>query len=82
MYNNPALYDACTAHKIDDIPFYENWANDNGTILELACGTGRIAKHNRIRIQLYRPGFEFGFYRPLPFKFSKWKVHDRRYVRF
>ena len=46
MYNNPALYDACTAHKIDDIPFYEHWwANDNGTILELACGTGRIAKH-------------------------------------
>ena len=45
MYNNPALYDACTAHKIDDIPFYKNWANDYGTILELACGTGRIAKH-------------------------------------
>ena len=45
MYNNPALYDACTAHKIDDIPFYENWVNDNDTILELACGTGRIAKH-------------------------------------
>ncbi|HIA84207.1 MAG: class I SAM-dependent methyltransferase [Candidatus Neomarinimicrobiota bacterium] len=46
MYNNPALYDACTAHKIDDIPFYEHWAKQtNGPILELACGTGRIAKH-------------------------------------
>ncbi|HIB79171.1 MAG TPA: class I SAM-dependent methyltransferase, partial [Candidatus Marinimicrobia bacterium] len=41
MYNNPALYDACTAHKIDDIPFYEHWAKQtNGPILELACGTG------------------------------------------
>ena len=46
MYNNPALYDACTAHKIDDIPFYEHWAKQtNGPILELACGTGRVAKH-------------------------------------
>ena len=46
MYNNPALYDACTAHKIDDIPFYEHWAKQtNGPILELACGAGRIAKH-------------------------------------
>jgi len=46
MYNNPALYDACTAHKIDDIPFYEHWAKQiNGPILELACGTGRVATH-------------------------------------
>ena len=44
MYNNPDLYDACTKHKIDDIPFYQYWANKtNGSILELACGTGRVA---------------------------------------
>jgi SAM-dependent methyltransferase len=45
MYNNPALYNACTNHKIDDIPFYQYWAKEaNGSILELACGTGRVAK--------------------------------------
>ncbi|MBL7011244.1 MAG: class I SAM-dependent methyltransferase [Candidatus Marinimicrobia bacterium] len=45
MYKNPALYDACTAHKINDIPFYRHWAiKTNGTILELACGTGRVAE--------------------------------------
>ncbi len=45
MYNNPSFYDACTAHKIDDIPFYNHWAKEtNGAILELACGTGRVAK--------------------------------------
>lgn len=45
MYNNPALYDAYTQHKIDDLPFYEHWASEtNGSILELACGTGRVAE--------------------------------------
>ena len=45
MYNNPALYNACTNHKVDDIPFYQYWAKEaNGSILELACGTGRVAK--------------------------------------
>ena len=54
MYNNPALYDACTAHKIDDIPFYEHWAKQtNGPILELACGTGRVATH------LIKSGFNY-----------------------
>jgi SAM-dependent methyltransferase len=54
MYNNPALYDACTAHKIDDIPFYEYWAKQtNGPILELACGTGRVATH------LIKSGFNY-----------------------
>ena len=45
MYNHPDLYDACTRHKIDDIHFYQHWANETkGSILELACGTGRMAK--------------------------------------
>ena len=54
MYNNPALYDACTADKIDDIRFYEHWAKQtNGPILELACGTGRVATH------LIKSGFNY-----------------------
>ena len=44
MYNYPHLYDMCTGHKVDDIPFYEYWTKETGgTILELACGTGRLA---------------------------------------
>ena len=45
MYNHPNLYDACTKHKVDDIIFYNYWAKQTrGNILELACGTGRLAK--------------------------------------
>ncbi len=45
MYNHPELYDACTGHKVDDIPFYVHWAQEtDGAILELACGTGRVAR--------------------------------------
>jgi len=44
MYSDPILYDCCTKHKVDDIPFYLNWAKKfDGTILEIGSGTGRIA---------------------------------------
>jgi len=45
MYNHPDLYNACTGHKVDDIPFYQHWAKETGgKILEMACGTGRVAE--------------------------------------
>ena len=54
IYNHPDLYDACTSHKVDDIPFYEHWAQvTGGTVLELACGTGRLAR------PLLKTGFDY-----------------------
>jgi len=45
MYSNPIFYDLCTKNKKDDIPFYLHWANHcKGKVLEIACGTGRIAE--------------------------------------
>ena len=45
MYSNPIFYDLCTKNKKDDIPFYLHWAKHcKGKVLEIACGTGRIAE--------------------------------------
>lgn len=41
-YNDPILYDKENDHYIDDLPFLTKWASKvNGTIIDLACGTGR-----------------------------------------
>lgn len=44
VYKQPELYEAIYGHKTDDIPFYLYWAEKSGnSVLELACGTGRLA---------------------------------------
>lgn len=43
-YDNPALYDAENKDFNDDFAFIEKWAAlMGGTVIELACGTGRTA---------------------------------------
>jgi SAM-dependent methyltransferase len=46
-YDDPALYDAQTAHVREDLPFWEECAikNEWRSVLELGCGTGRIGLH-------------------------------------
>ena len=48
-------YSAVNAWKTDDLPFYqsqaERWAGPSGSVLELACGNGRVA------LPLARAGF-------------------------
>ncbi|MDG5472448.1 class I SAM-dependent methyltransferase [Jeotgalibacillus sp. ET6] len=42
-YNDPALYDKENEHYLSELPFLLKWAsNTQGTILDLACGTGRV----------------------------------------
>jgi ubiquinone/menaquinone biosynthesis C-methylase UbiE len=36
-------YDACHAHRLDDVPFWTQAASSCRFVLELGCGTGRIA---------------------------------------
>jgi ubiquinone/menaquinone biosynthesis C-methylase UbiE len=36
-------YDACHAHRLDDVPFWTQAASSSRFVLELGCGTGRIA---------------------------------------
>jgi len=44
VYEDPELYDAIYGHKKDDFSFYEYWVKKSGpNLLELACGTGRLA---------------------------------------
>ncbi|MEE8437467.1 MAG: class I SAM-dependent methyltransferase, partial [Candidatus Neomarinimicrobiota bacterium] len=44
VYKDPELYEAIYTHKNDDFPFYAYWARKSGTkVLELGCGTGRLA---------------------------------------
>lgn len=56
IYQNPAfLYDIQKKRDIitDDIPFYLEYAKkQKGTILELGCGTGRVA------LKLAQEGFD------------------------
>jgi SAM-dependent methyltransferase len=45
IYKDPVLYNAINGRKRDDLPFYRYWTERTpGPILELACGTGRLAK--------------------------------------
>jgi ubiquinone/menaquinone biosynthesis C-methylase UbiE len=41
--NDGVHYDACHAHRLDDVPFWQNAASSCRYVLELGCGTGRIA---------------------------------------
>lgn len=41
--NDGEHYDACHAHRLDDVPFWQHAAASCRTVLELGCGTGRIA---------------------------------------
>jgi len=41
--NDGVHYDACHAHRLDDVPFWQNAAASCRYVLELGCGTGRIA---------------------------------------
>jgi ubiquinone/menaquinone biosynthesis C-methylase UbiE len=41
--NDGVHYDACHAHRLDDVPFWQNAAASSRHVLELGCGTGRIA---------------------------------------
>ena len=41
--NDGEHFDACHAHRLDDVPFWTQAASRCQTILELGCGTGRIA---------------------------------------
>jgi len=41
--NDGEHYDACHAHRFDDISFWTQAASSCRTVLELGCGTGRIA---------------------------------------
>lgn len=42
-YDNPILYDKENNDYTDDIPFLQKWAlKAEGTILDIACGTGRV----------------------------------------
>ena len=41
--NDGEHYDACHAHRLDDVPFWTQAASSCRTVLELGCGTGRIA---------------------------------------
>lgn len=44
VYKQPELYESIYGHKTDDIHFYLYWAEKSGnSVLELACGTGRLA---------------------------------------
>lgn len=44
VYKDPELYEAIYKNKNDDFPFYAHWAKKSGpNVLELACGTGRLA---------------------------------------
>ena len=40
--NDGEHYDACHAHRLDDVPFWQQAAAGCHTVLELGCGTGRI----------------------------------------
>lgn len=40
--NDGEHYDACHAHRLDDVPFWQQAAAGCRTVLELGCGTGRI----------------------------------------
>jgi ubiquinone/menaquinone biosynthesis C-methylase UbiE len=40
--NDGVHYDACHAHRLDDVPFWQHAAADCRAVLELGCGTGRI----------------------------------------
>ena len=41
--NDGVHYDACHAHRLDDVPFWTQAASSCRSVLELGCGTGRIA---------------------------------------
>lgn len=41
--NDGVHYDACHAHRLDDVPFWMHAASPCRTVLVLGCGTGRIA---------------------------------------
>ncbi|HWL23471.1 MAG TPA: class I SAM-dependent methyltransferase [Ureibacillus sp.] len=42
-YDNPSLYDKENENYIAELPFLLEWASKNdGTIIDLACGTGRV----------------------------------------
>lgn len=41
--NDGVHYDACHAHRLDDVPFWQHAAASSRYVLELGCGTGRIA---------------------------------------
>jgi ubiquinone/menaquinone biosynthesis C-methylase UbiE len=41
--NDGVHYDACHAHRLDDVPFWTHAASSSRYVLELGCGTGRIA---------------------------------------
>jgi ubiquinone/menaquinone biosynthesis C-methylase UbiE len=41
--NDGVHYDACHAHRLDDVPFWQHAAANSRFVLELGCGTGRIA---------------------------------------
>lgn len=41
--NDGEHFDACHAHRLDDVPFWTQAASSCRTVLELGCGTGRIA---------------------------------------
>ena len=41
--NDGVHYDACHAHRLDDVPFWTQAASSSRYVLELGCGTGRIA---------------------------------------
>lgn len=41
--NDGEHYDACHAHRLDDLQFWTHAAASCRTVLELGCGTGRIA---------------------------------------
>ncbi|MFQ6612766.1 MAG: class I SAM-dependent methyltransferase [Fidelibacterota bacterium] len=44
IYHDPVLYNAINGQKQNDFPFYLFWAEKvRGPVLELACGTGRLA---------------------------------------
>jgi len=40
--NDGEHYDACHAHRLDDVPFWQQAAAGCRIVLELGCGTGRI----------------------------------------
>jgi ubiquinone/menaquinone biosynthesis C-methylase UbiE len=41
--NDGGHYDACHAYLVEDLPFWKSLARPGTSVLELACGTGRIA---------------------------------------
>jgi SAM-dependent methyltransferase len=41
--NDGQHYDACHAHRLDDLAFWTNAASKCKSVLELGCGTGRLA---------------------------------------